>query len=369
MSENNHHLPMNHPDAKSTFELSEESQLKVNELVKTIDMADSQSVMAYGSAAQKNVSTFSDTVLKNVNANEFGEVGDMVTDLLLQLKTVDTKKLLDKPSFLSKVPLIGNAFNHLKKTLLHFESVEKHVEKTVKKLSETNTNLLQDIGMLDRLFEENANQRIEFEIFIRAGELAIQQARTEELPTLENKAKETNDQHDLAVFQDKARLVERFEKKIHNLHLSRHKTITTGPQIRFIQHNNELLVEKIGDIANHVIPEWKKQLVITTALFKQTKGVEIARKIREHYDELAKKNAELLKQASIEIATENERGIFEIETLRHVQQNFIETLEETIRIQKEGKHKRKEVSEELVSLENDLKRKAIELAQEAYREN
>ncbi len=354
-------------ETDESFEISnfeKDEQQKINSIVKEIDLQDSQGVISYGVGAQKGISEFSNTILQEVRTKDTGYVGDVLSDLVIKIKDLKVNNLGTSSDILSKIPLLNAFVDAVKKFIAKYEKISVHIEKIVDELDKARMNLMKDITMLDNMYESNLEYMKNLDFYIAAGIMKIKEAKVNELPKLKEKADRSNDPIDSQKLQDYSQSLTRFEKKIHDLKLSRIIAIQTLPQIRLIQSNNQALVEKIQSSILNTLPLWKNQIVIAISLFKQKKALVLQKEITETTNELLRKNSELLRQSSIEIAKENERGIVEIETLKKVNTDLIFTLEETLKIQKEGSTKRAQVEVELKNLENELKSKLKNIIQQ-----
>ena len=337
-----------------------EQEQRIRELVNEINVKDSTFVISYGTKALKDVSQFSDKVLNHVTANDTGEIGSVITELMHKIGEVDSDNLLQK-SGLSSIPIIGSLFNKVKKFIAQYEKISLHIEGVSQKLDKAQIQLMKDITMLDGLYEKNKEYFHELNLYIEAGDIKINEIREQLIPALQEKAHATNDPHDVQELNEMIQFVDRFEKKIHNLHLSKAITIQTAPQIRLIQNNNQVLAEKIQSSILQTIPLWKQQLVITLTLARQQNALKTQKEVMKTTNDLLLKNSELMKHGNIEVARENERGIVEMETLKSTQANLMATLEETLQIQHEGRKKRAEAQAELQQMENELKEKIEEI--------
>lgn len=355
-------LPMDNANAlqpipETTTELAPEQRAKVNEIVKTIDIEDSQCIVQYGVGAQSQIAGFADNILREVRAKDSGYVGEIMSDLVLKVKDLDVDSLSANQSFMASIPIIGNMVDAFKRFLAKYQKLSTEIEKIVDELDKSRMQLLKDITMLDTLYEKNYEYLKELDCFIVAGALKLKEIQTTVIPEFKAKAEATKDPMDAQRYNDMTQLADRFEKKLHDLKLSRIISIQTAPQIRLIQNNDQVLVEKIQSSILNTIPIWKNQIVIAITLFRQKKALEVQREVTDTTNELLAKNSEMLKDSSIEIAKESERGIVEIETLKKVNADLIQTLEETIRIQQEGRVKRQQAETELQKIEMDLKDK------------
>ena len=337
--------------------LSEEERAAVLEFVQRIDIHDAQTVLGYGNEAQEQISQFSDRVLENVRTKDTGEISDMLAQLVAELKGFDANE--EKKGFFSK--LFNKAGNEVTALKAKYDKVEVNVDAIVTTLQNHKKQLIDDIAMLDSLYENNQAYFRTLSLYIVAGEEKLRQLREEELPPLMAKAQETGDPADAQAANDFAQLCDRFEKKLHDLKLSRMVSVQMGPQVRLMQNNDTILAEKIQSTIVNTIPLWKSQMVIALGLSHADRALEAERAVTDMTNDLLKKNAELLKQGTIRTAQEAERGVIDIETIRTANTSLIETLSEVQRIQLEGAQKRQEASDELNRLEKELKDKLLEI--------
>lgn len=340
-------------------QLSPEQKSKVNELAGAIDINDSQAIIQYGVAAQSNISNFSDNVLNQIKAKDSGYVGDILTELMLDVKSLDVDALAENAGFLGK--LFGSLKTKFQKFIAKYETLSVQIEKIVNELDSAKMRLLKDITLLDGMYEKNLEYLKDLDLYILAGSQKLDEINTVMIPKLKQEAEQSGDPVLAQKFKDLTQLANRFEKKLYDLKLSRMISIQTAPQLRIIQNNDQLLVEKIQSSILNTIPLWKNQIVIAISLFRQQKALEMQKKVSDTTNELLSKNAELLKENSLGVARESERGIVEIETLKKVHADLITTIEETLRIQSEGHTKRMQAETELVTLETDLKKKLTDL--------
>ncbi|MFC1669635.1 toxic anion resistance protein [Spirochaetota bacterium] len=344
----------------SLDKLSTDEKKKVEEIANSIDIFDSQGIIQYGVGTQSNISSFADNILTQVKSKDTGFVGDTLTDLMLTVRDLDVDSL-SSGSGLSKIPIIGSLFRGVQKFIAKYQAISTHIEEITDELAKARMQLLKDITMLDALYEKNLDYLKELDLHILAGEVKLKEIEEKILPELKQKAEQSQDTLDAQRVQDISQMVNRFEKKLHDLKLSRMVSLQTLPQIRLIQGNDQTLVEKIQSSILNTIPLWKNQIVIAIGLFRQKKALELQKEVSDTTNELLKKNAELLKDSSIEIAKESERGIVEIDTLKVVHQNLIDTIDETLKIQAEGSVKRKEAETELTKIEGELKDKLAQI--------
>lgn len=339
---------------------SEEEQRDIESISKQIDIEDSQAIITFGVGAQKEIASFADNILGEVKAKDSGYVGDILTELVINVKDLNVDSLKAEGGFLSKIPIIGNLVDEVRRFIAKYENLSSKIDRIVNELDKARMTLLKDITLLDNMYDKNADYLRKLDMYIAAGQLKLKEFNEKLLPELKAKADASKDAAEAQKYQDIAQAVNRFEKKLHDLKLSRIIAIQTSPQIRLIQNGDQTLVEKIQSSILNTIPLWKNQIVIAITIFRQAKALKLQKEVTETTNDLLKKNAELLKNGSIEVAKESERGIVEIETLRKVNNDLITTLQETIKIQQEGRTKRQEAERELVKLEGDLKKKLTE---------
>lgn len=341
------------------IEVSPEDRDRIEKIKQGIDLSASNMIVQYGVGTQSRISDFADGVLSEIRAKDAGFVGDMLTDLLVNVKKLDIGNLSGQNGFLSSLPFVGGFFDKFRKFLAEYETLSVHVEKITDKLDEARIGLLRDITFLDGLFEKNVGYFKELGIFIQAGEEKVAELNNTVLPSLKTSADQSGDPLEAQRYDDIHKAVNRFEKRIHDLKLSKTVSLQTMPQIRLVQAGNQELAEKIQSSILNTIPLWKNQIVLAISLMRQKNALELQKEVSETTNELLRKNAELLKQGTVEIAKESERGIVDIGTLQKVNADLISTIEEVIRIQREGRNKRQAAEQELLKIENDLKQKMI----------
>lgn len=336
--------------------LTDVERKTVEEFSKKIDVKDSDTILEYGSAAQKKVSDFSDSALKNVSTEDLGEIGDLLSDLVVELKTTDDDK--DRGFF-------GNLFkkgsDSITKYKARYDKATVNVDKISAVLEEHQIQLLKDIALLDQLYEKNASNTKELSMYIIAGKKKLEEVRKTELPELTAKAKASGLPEDAQAANDLAQACDRFEKKLYDLELTRQISIQMAPQIRLIQNNDTLMTQKIQSTLVNTIPLWKNQIVLAMGIEHSKDAMEAQREVTNMTNELLKKNAETLHQATVDTAKESERGIVDLETLQHTNEELINTLDEVMAIQKEGHEKRAAAEQELTRIENELNAKLLEI--------
>ncbi len=343
----------------SDKDLTEEEKKMVEEFSKTIDITSNNIILTYGAEAQKKISDFSDSALSKVKTKDLGSVGDMIADLVVELKGFDASETEEKGFF----GLFKKTSNKITSLKARYDAAEVNVNKIAEQLEEHQIVLLKDIAMLDELYERNLINFKELTMYIRAGKRKLEEVRNGELKEMIAKAQKTGLAEDSQAANDLANQCDRFEKKLHDLQLTRMISIQMGPQIRLVQNNDTLMTEKIQSTLVNTIPLWKSQMVLALGLNHSKEAMEAQREVTEMTNTLLKKNAEVLKMATIETAKESERGVVEIETLQYTNQSLIETLEEVAQIQAEGRQKRQAAEAELARIEGELKDKLLDIRQ------
>ena len=337
--------------------LSPEEQSAVRAFASQIDVTDANQVLGYGSGAQKNISDFSGQALNTVRTKDLGEVGDMLTGLVVELKGLNANEE-EKKGFLGFFKKTQNQIAELK---TQFDKAEVNVDRITEMLDKHWITLTKDISMLDKMYEMNQGYYKELSMYIIAGKLRIDELSKTELPRLQNKARETSLPEDAQAANDYANMLGRFEKKLHDLELTRMISIQMSPQIRMIQNNDSLMAEKIQTSIMNTIPLWKSQMVLALSMHHSKQAMEAQREVTNVTNELLRRNAEQLKMGSVEVAKESERGIVDIETLRHTNEQLISTLDEVRQIQDEGRQRRREAEAELGRIEGELRDKLLEM--------
>ncbi|MFC2154902.1 toxic anion resistance protein [Acidobacteriota bacterium] len=340
--------------------MTAEEKKHVQEIVKQIDIEDSQAVVTFGLGAQKDISDFADSTLEKIRSKDSGYVGEVLTDLVEKVQEVDVDSLSES-SIWSKIPFLGSIKRKIKRFISRYSKLDDQIDKIVDELEKARMTLLKDITLLDNMFDKNQNYLRELDLYIAAGQMKLNELQQKTLPEMQAKAEASKDPVDAQKFRDFNQFLNRFEKKLHDLKLSRTIAIQTSPQLRLIQNGDQTLVEKIQSSILNTIPLWKNQIVIAITLFRQKKAIKLQKKVSEATNEILKKNAELLKQGAVDIAVETERGIVDMETLKKVNTDLISTLEEVMKIQEEGRAKRKQAEVELVQMEKELKDKLVSI--------
>lgn len=336
-----------------------DEQRQIRAVADKIDIKDSNAVLSYGATAQRKVSDFADGALESVRAKDMGETGQVLTSLLVELKSNSE----EKKSFLGK--LFGSAEKNFERLKAQYSTTEANIDRLVKLLEGHEEQLLKDIAQLDKLYDKNKLYFKEVSMYIEAGKLALEKAKTVTLPELEAKAKETGAIEDTQAAQDYADMITRFEKKIYDLELSRTVCLQTAPEIRMVQNSDTIMSEKIRSTIVNVIPMWKTQMVLALNNYHTQKAIEAQHAVTEATNEMLKKNADALHQSTVETAKASERGIVDIETLQHTNEQLITALDEIKQIQEDGRVARAEAEKELARIEQELKDKMLGIAANA----
>lgn len=336
--------------------LTPEERKIVDDFADKIDVTNTTQVMQYGSAAQKKIANFSETALNNVRTKDLGEVGNAITGLVTELKGFDATE--EEKGFLGFFKRSGNKIAAMK---AKYDKVEVNVDRIMGVLDQHQVTLLKDIAMLDKMYGMNLSYFKELSMYILAGKKKLQQVRATVLPELVEKAKRTGLPEDAQAANDMSGMCESFEKKLHDLELTRMVSIQMGPQIRLVQNNDKIMAEKIQSTLVNTIPLWKSQMVLALGLAHSQQAMQAQRAVTDMTNELLRKNADTLKMGSIETAKEAERGVVDIETLKHTNEQLISTLDEVKRIQDEGREKRRAAEAELGRIEGELKEKLLQI--------
>ena len=345
-------VPTAEETAKAVATLTPEERRAVNDIKDKIDLTDSSVALSYGSAAQKELADFSNTILSGVRAKDAGPVGELLGDLLTKVKGFETTE--DK-SFIKKIPLIGSLVGKAENVMESYDKLSTQVEKIQNGLEKARMRMMKDVVMFDGLYEKNLAYFKSLQLYITAGEEKLAEMKEVTLPKLRAQAAATGDPMAVQVVSDFEASVDRFEKKVYDLKLSKTIAIQTAPQIRLIQNNDKILIDRVQTAIYNTIPLWKNQMVIALGLARQNQVLGLQRAVSDTTNDLLKKNAALLKQTSIDTAKENERGIVDIETVKKANEDLISTIEETVKIQQEGRARRAAAEKELLEIENKLK--------------
>ncbi len=337
--------------------LSPEEQQMVDRFASQIDLTNTQMVLQYGAGCQKKIADFSETALSNVRTKDMGEVGEMLTDVVAQLKDFDDAE--EEKGFLG---LFKRGSNKLANLRAKYDKAEVNINKISQALEQHQIVLLKDVAMLDKMYDLNLNYYKELSMYILAGKQKLQQATEVDLPVLLDKAQKSGLPEDTQAAKDFSQMCNRFEKKIHDLELTRTVSLQMAPQIRMIQSNDTTMSDKIQSTLVNTIPLWKNQMVIAIGLNHSTEAAQAQREVSDMTNVLLKKNAEALKVATMETAKEAERGIIDIETLQATNQTLISTFDEVMKIQNEGREKRRNAEIELRRIENEMRDKGLEMS-------
>ena len=343
-------------DTVNVQQFSEEEQQMIDSFSKQIDITDANLVFSYGAAAQQNISQFSDAALKNVKTKDLGEVGDAIADLVTELRGFDADEEESKGFF----GFFKKQRDNVTTMKAKYDETEVNVNKIVEALEGHQIQLLKDIAMLDRLYDQNLTYFKELSMYIVAGKKRLEEFRANEMKAAYDKAEASGLPEDAQAAKDLSDKANRFEKKLYDLELTRNISIQMAPQIRMIQSSNQLMAEKIQTSIVNTIPLWKNQMVMALGIAHTQKAMEAQRSVTDLTNELLKKNAEKLHMASVESAKEAERGIIDIETLKHTNKMLIDTMDEVLNIQQTGREKRRAAEQELATIENELRQKMLE---------
>ena len=338
-------------------QLSPEEMKQVDAFVGQIDITNSQAIMNYGVGTQKKMADFSEKAIDNVRTKDMGEVGNMIAGLVSQLKSFDIEE--EEKGLMKLFKKSSNRVNEIK---AKYSTVEKNVQSISDELERHQVTLMKDVEVLDRMYELNLNYYKELTMYILAGKKKLAEVRQNDLVALQQKAERSGLPEDAQAAQDMAALCDRFEKKIYDLELTRTIAMQTGPQIRMVQSSDTMMAEKIQSTIVNTIPLWKNQMVIAIGIEHSAQAAKAEREVNDMTNALLKKNADALKVATIEAARESERGIVDIETLKHTNETLISTLDEVMKIQQDGKEKRKVAQSELTAIEGQLKEKLLQAA-------
>jgi uncharacterized protein YaaN involved in tellurite resistance len=351
------------PEVAPKLDLAPADLARVAEIRKTVDVRDPQMVIQYGLPAQSKLATFADTLLADIRTKDTGEAGQALAELLTKVKELDVDGLAaGSPG--ARIPLVGRFLDAFKKFNNRYKKISTNVERLLDGLERARMGLLKDVTVLDKMYELNLEYLDQLGLYIAAGDEILLDLQTKQLPALEVEAQTSADPLVSQQLTDFRQSIARFERRVHDLKLTRMIAIQTAPQIRLIQNNDQNLVEKIQSSITNTIPLWKNQIVIALSLYRQQQALELQKEVTDTANELLAKNAELLKTGAAKVGREVERGIVDIETLKKANDDLIVTLEETIKIQEEGHQKRIAAEGELARMQSDLKQKLVELNKE-----
>ena len=352
------------PESAPQIKLSPEEERVVEEFSSKIDISNSQAVLTYGVGSQKKIAEFSENALERVKTKDLGEIGDMLAGVVGEIRSLEIEE--EDKGFFGLFKKSGNKLANMK---AKYDKVEVNVNNISKALEDHQVTLMKDVLMLDKMYELNMNYYKELSMYIMAGKKRLERANNIELPELIKKADESGLPEDTQKAKDFSQMINRFEKKIHDLELTKTVSLQMAPQIRLIQNNDSMMSDKIQSTIVNTIPLWKNQMVIAIGLKHSTDAAKAQRAVSDMTNELLKKNAETLKAATIETAKESERGIIDIETLKSTNKTLISTFDEVIKIQDEGRKKRKEAEVELKNIENEMRTKLLEISNRQVSDN
>lgn len=352
------------PESTPQIKLSPEEERLIEEFSSKIDISNSQAVLTYGVGSQKKIAEFSENALERVKTKDLGEIGDMLAGVMGEIRSLEIDE--EDKGFFGFFKKSGNKLANIK---AKYDKVEVNVNNISKALEDHQVTLMKDVLMLDKMYELNMNYYKELSMYIMAGKKRLERANNVELPELIKKADESGLPEDTQKAKDFSQMINRFEKKIHDLELTKTVSLQMAPQIRLIQNNDSMMSDKIQSTIVNTIPLWKNQMVIAIGLKHSTDAAKAQKAVSDMTNELLKKNAESLKAATIETAKESERGIIDIETLKSTNKTLISTFDEVIKIQDEGRKKRKEAEAELRNIENEMRSKLLEISNRQVSDN
>ncbi len=336
--------------------LTPEERRQADEIREQLDVRDSQMVMQFGAGARQNIADFSENILKNIRAKDSGYVGTLMTELVTNVEKLDFD-LLEKENGI--LGLFQKLETKVKRFLAQYEKLEVQVDRIEGKLEEARMEMLKDIGVLDSLYEKNLSYFRQLQVYITAGQEKLDELQQKTIPSLRAEAEKSDDPMHAQLVRDFEDLVNQFEKKLYDLKTSKTIAIQTAPQIRLIQNNDKLLADKIQTAIQETIPLWKSQMVMALGLYRQQEALKLQRNVTETTNAMLLRNSEKLKQNTLDVAKESERGTVDIETLKKANQNLISTINEAVRIQKEGHEKRAAAEQELLKIESEIRHTLI----------
>lgn len=340
--------------------LQDVDKKRAYQLAEQIDPYNQTSISLYGTQAQSKLMNFSASILDHVKSNNIGEIGEIITELMKKLDQVNPDDLqVEKRNIFSR--MFGKVSRSVNEILTKYQKTGAQIDRITVRLEHCKNTLIKDNAMLEQMYDKNKEYFQALNIYIAAGEIKLEELHTKLIPELKRKAEQSGDQMAYQEVNDLIQFADRLEKRLHDLKLSRQITIQSAPQIRMIQNTNQTLMEKIQTSITTAIPLWKNQIAIALTLLRQRKAVEAQKQVSQTTNELLMRNSEMLKSNAIEVAKENERGIVDIETLKKTQENLISTLEDTLRIQAEGRAKRHQAEQELLTMEEQLKQKLLDI--------
>ena len=345
--------------AEELDKLSEEEKKVIDDFSKQIDLTNSNQILLYGASAQKKIANFSDSALEKVRTKDTGEVGNMLSDLVVQIRNFNNDTTEDKKGGIKG--FFNKGKQSIDKMKSSYNSVERNVDSIAKSLKDHQGKLLKDIAMLDKMYDMNKEYFKELTLYIAAGDKKLAETRATVLRDLQEKAKKSGDTLDAQSVNDMMNLCDRFEKKLHDLKLTRTVSLQMAPQIRMLQNNDTTLVEKIQSSIVNSIPLWKNQIVLALGISNSQNAMKAQREVTDLTNQMLRKNSEMLKMGTVETAREAERGIIDIETLKYTNQQLIATFDEVLKIQEDGRTKRQQAEGELKLIEGELKNKLLNM--------
>ncbi len=355
--------PLNQALAQVADErLSQQDQEEVSRLVSQIDITDPVLSIAYGAKTMNSISRFSESLMQEVRAKDAGMIGDQLTDLLGKVKAVDLSAFGEKKSLLASIPLLGSLFNKVERTMMEYQTLAQQVDNIGKKLEQTMVDLLRNIAALEQLFIRNRDFFQQINLHVIAGKQKLALVQTEELAQAQQKASQSSDAMDAQSVRDLLEGIQRFERRLHDLMMSRTIAVQTAPQIRLMQSNSQSLAEKIQSSILTTIPIWKSQIVLALSLNSQRQAAKLQKDVADTTNDMLRRNAELLQTGTLETARQVERSIVDIETLRDVQARLLSTIEDTVTIASDARSRRAEVEKELGTMEQELRNRLASIA-------
>lgn len=355
--------PLNQALAQVAEErLSQQDQEEVARLVSQIDITDPVLSIAYGAKTMNSISRFSESLMQEVRAKDAGMIGDQLTELLGKVKAVDLSAFGEKKSLLASIPLLGSLFNKVARTMMEYQTLTQQVDNIGKKLEQTMVDLLRNIAALEQLFIRNRDFFQQINLHVIAGKQKLALVQTEELAQAQQKASQSSDAMDAQNVRDLLEGIQRFERRLHDLMMSRTIAVQTAPQIRLMQSNSQSLAEKIQSSILTTIPIWKSQIVLALSLNSQRQAAKLQKDVADTTNDMLRRNAELLQTGTLETARQVERSIVDIETLRDVQARLLSTIEDTVTIASDARSRRAEVEKELGTMEQELRNRLASIA-------
>ncbi|ANI80960.1 toxic anion resistance protein [Kosakonia oryzae] len=353
-------------DLPGSENLTPAEQTQIQNIVEEININDPVFSLAFGAKTMNSISQFSESLMQEVRAKDAGVIGAQLTDLLMKIKQVDISAFEQKPGFLASLPLLGSLFNRIERTMLEYQTLAKQVDTITEKLNEAMVDLLRNISVLEILFDRNRDVFQQITLHIIAGKQKLEQIKQNELPALQAQA--TSDPMNAQRLRDLLESIQRFERRLHDLMLSRTIAMQSAPQIRLMQSNSQSLAEKIQSSILSTIPVWKSQIALSMSLQTQRQAAKLQKDVADTTNDLLRRNAEMLQTGTLETAREVERSVVDIETLREVQTRLLSTIEDSVKIATDARQRRAEVEKELVTMENDLRSRLASIANGAVRQ-